>query len=94
MSILGHFGDHLGPWGRHGDSKWPSKGPAREPRELLEPLEKAGWKIDDFEGPQGLGGNSKGVIDFSLGSGHFGTPGKGSRLHGSAFQGFADFVVP
>jgi hypothetical protein len=55
VSILGHFGDHLGPWGRHGDSKWPSKGPAREPREVLEPLEKAGWKIDDFGGPQGGG---------------------------------------
>jgi hypothetical protein len=59
VSILGHFGDHLGPWGRHGDSKWPSKGPAREPREVLEPLEKAGWKIDDFGGPQG-GGHSRG----------------------------------
>ena len=53
MSILGHFGGHLGPWGHHGDSKWPSKGPAREPRELLEPLEKAGWKIDDVGGPEG-----------------------------------------
>ena len=50
---MGHFGSHLGPWGHHGDSKWLSKGPAREPRELLEPLEKAGWKIDDFGGPQG-----------------------------------------
>ena len=92
MSILGHFGDHLGPWGRHGDSKWPSKGPAREPREVLEPLEKAGWKIDDFGGPQGealLWGDRKGLC-----FGHFGTPGKGSRLHGSAFQGFADFAVP
>ena len=53
VSILGHFGDHLGPWGRHGDSKWLSKGAAREPREVLEPSEKAGWKIDDFGGPRG-----------------------------------------
>ena len=45
----------MGAWGHHGDSKWPSKGPAREPRELLEPLEKAGWKIDDFGGPPGGG---------------------------------------
>ena len=53
MSILGHFGDHLGPWGRHGDSKWPSKGPAREPKEVLEPWEKAGRKSYDFGGSRG-----------------------------------------
>ena len=29
-----------------------------------------------------------------MGFSHFGTPGKGSRLHGSAFQGFAEFAVP
>ena len=29
----------------------------------------------------------------SMGFRHFGTPGKGSRLHGSAFQDFADFLV-
>ena len=45
-----HFGSHLGAEGRHGDSKWPSKGPAREPKEALEPWEKAGRKSDDFGG--------------------------------------------
>ena len=33
-------------------------------------------------------------MNLSMCFGHFGTPGKGSRLHGSAFQGFADFAVP
>ena len=28
-----------------------------------------------------------------MGFGHFGTPGQGSRLHGSTFQRFADFAV-
>ena len=56
MSILGHFGDHLGPWGRHGDSKWLSKGPPREPEEFLGPWEKAGRKSDDFGGSRGGGG--------------------------------------
>ena len=36
------FGTLGGPWA------WPSKGPAREPKELLERLEKSGWKLDDF----------------------------------------------
>ena len=93
MSILEHFGSHLGAWGRHGDSKWLSKGPAREPKEVLEPWEKAGRKSDDFGGSRGghtLGGGRCKRMGFS----HFGTPGKGSRLHGSAFQAFADFAVP
>ena len=81
--------------GRHGDSKWPSKGPAREPKEVLEPWEKAGRKSDDFGGSPGGGGNrSGGGMHLGMGFGHFGTPGKGSRLHGSAFQAFADFAVP
>ena len=33
-------------------------------------------------------------MSLSRGLGHFGTLGEGSRLHGSAFQGFADFAVP
>ena len=33
-------------------------------------------------------------MHFRKGFGHFGTPGKGSRLHRSTFQGFADFAVP
>ena len=33
-------------------------------------------------------------MHYSMGFGHFGIPRTGSRLHGSAFQGFADFAVP
>ena len=51
-SILDHFGSHVGALERHGDSKWLSKGPAREPEEFLEPWEKAGRKSDDFGGPR------------------------------------------
>ena len=35
------------------DCKWASKGPARERKELLEPLEKAGQKIDESADPGG-----------------------------------------
>ena len=91
MPSLDHFGSHLGPWGRHGDSKGLSKGPAREPEEFLEPWEKAGRKIDDFGPPGGVTlGEGR---HYSMGPGHFGTPGKGSRLHGSAFQDFLNFRV-
>ena len=38
------------------DSKWLSKGPAREPKEFLEPWEKAGQKIDDLGGSGWLPG--------------------------------------
>ena len=47
------LGDPGRPWGHPGDSKWPSKGPAREPKEVLEPWEKAGRKSDDFGSPGG-----------------------------------------
>ena len=46
-----HFGSILKAiWdpGHPENSKWPSKGPAREPTESLEANKKAGWKIDDF----------------------------------------------
>ena len=92
MSILDHLGSHVGALERHGDSKGLSKGPARESEEFLEPWEKAGRKSDDFGGSRG--GNGRGGEDFRMGFGHFSTPGKGSRLHGSAFQAFADFAVP
>ena len=42
--------------------------------------------------PRG-GGILIGVMDFSVSFGHFWTSGKGSRLHGSAFQHFADCLV-
>ena len=45
-------------------------------------------------GVPGGGDTRRGGKDDSMGFGHFGTPGKGSRLHGSAFQAFADFAVP
>ena len=47
-----------------------------------------------FWGSPGGGATLGGVIGKGLCFGNFGTPGKGSRLHGSAFQGFADFAVP
>ena len=45
-------------------------------------------------GPGGGHTLGEGGKRFGMGFSHFGTPGKGSRLHGSAFQGFADFAVP
>ena len=38
-----------------------------------------------FWGSLGGGALRAGMMSFSMGFGHFGTPGKGSRLHGSAF---------
>ena len=58
---MSNFGSHLVPWEHHGDSKRPSKGPAREARELLEPVEKTGWKRDDLGDPRG-GATLRGVM--------------------------------
>ena len=54
---------------------------------------KRDGKVMILGGPGG-GHTLPGGEDDSMGFGHFGTPGKGSRLHGSAFQAFADFGVP
>ena len=81
------------PGGAMGTPSGPPRVQRGSPKSSLRLGRKRDGKVMISGGPGG-GHTRPGGERYSMGFGHFGTPGKGSRLHGSAFQGFTDFPVP